>query len=185
MAINKMKLLMVVLSMLSLACLLMGGCANTQSASEVKKSQIVVFSSVDNNPDIYHNTEEIEIFNIRAVDDDLKTTWTTWKAQQPGDWLMLDLGKPYKLSQVVLNDSATCCDYPRGFVLEVTDNPPEKSLNDPKLWRIVAEGGKEATGAAGITTINISPPVVTRYFRVRLTAGDPEFWWSVYEIDLK
>jgi hypothetical protein len=157
---------------------------NSPPASEANKAQFTVYSSVDNDPDIYPDNDKLETFNSYPIDKRMDTEWTTWRPQKPGDWLMLDMGKEYKLSQVVLDDRATVLDFPRGFVFETTDQPPEKSLNDDGAWRKVAEFGAEATNERGITTIKLEHPVNTRYFRIILTKNSPR-WWSVYNIELQ
>jgi len=158
-------------------------CEAFPPASDANKSQFTVYSSIDNDPEIYPDNDTLETFNNYAIDLRLDTEWTTWVAQKPGDWLMIDMGKKYRLSQIVLDDRATINDFPHGFIVEVTDQPPEKSLNDTGAWRKIAEYGLEATNK-GLTTIKLDHPVNTRYFRIRLTKDDPH-WWSVYNIELQ
>ena len=163
---------------------LLTGCETFPPASDANKSQFTVYSSIDNDPEIYPDNDTLETFNNYAIDQRMDTEWTTWAAQKPGDWLMIDMGKKFKLSEIVLDDRATVYDFPRSFIVETTDQPPEKSLNDAGAWRKVADCGPEATNDKGMTTIKFDHPLNTRYFRIRLTKDDPH-WWSVYNIELQ
>jgi hypothetical protein len=162
----------------------LNGCETLSPASEANKSQFTVYSSIDNDPEIYPDNDTLETFNNYAIDQRMDTEWTTWAAQKPNDWLMIDMGKKYRLSQITLDDHATVNDFPHGFIIETTDQPPEKSLNDDGAWRKIGDYGLEATNEKGITIVKFEHPVNTRYFRIRLTVGDPH-WWSVYNIELQ
>jgi hypothetical protein len=153
-------------TMIAATLILLTGCESFLPASDANKSQFTVYSSIDNDPEIYPDNDTLETFNNYPIDKRLDTEWTTWAAQKPGDWLMIDMGKKYRLSQITLNDKATVNDFPHGFIVEITDQPPEKSLSDTAAWHKIAECGLEAT-QNGITT-----------------AADPH-WWSVYDIELQ
>lgn len=170
-------------TLITATLLLLTGCESFPPASEANKSQFTVYSSIDNDPEIYPDNDTLETFNNYPLDKRMDTEWTTWAAQKPGDWLMIDMGRKYKLSQITMDDRATINDFPHGFILEITDQPPEKSLNDAGAWRKIVECGLEAT-QKGMTTVKLDHPVNTRYFRIRLTTADPH-WWSVYNIELQ
>jgi glucosylceramidase len=103
-----------------------------------------------------------------AVDDDATTRWSTGAAQQPGQFLQVDLGHRRLVRRVVLDTGAAVGDYPRGYALEVS--------SDGTHWGSAAAGA----GAGQLTSIGIRPQV-TRFLRIRLTATAPA-WWSVADL---
>src|SRR5439155_15228696 len=82
---------------------------------------------------------------------------SSWHGQNtPGCWFAVDLGKPYRLTQLVL-DSFYEDRYPRAYMIQVS--------NDGKTWsQPIAEGKGE-----GIFTHVTFEPVVARYFKITET----------------
>ncbi|MEN3360948.1 MAG: glucosylceramidase, partial [Mycobacteriales bacterium] len=104
-----------------------------------------------------------------AVDDDATTRWSTGAAQQPGQFLQVDLGHPARLRRLVLDTGAATGDYPRGYALYLSA--------DGRNW-----GRPAATGAGSgqLTAIDIHDRAA-RYLRVVSTAAAPA-WWSVADV---
>jgi glucosylceramidase len=105
-----------------------------------------------------------------AVDDDATTRWTTRAAQEPGQYLQVDLGSSWPVRRVVLDAGADAGDFPRGYALLTSADGVHWS--DPPA----------ATGAGGgqLTTIDI-PATAARFLRVVQTATAPQ-WWSVADL---
>jgi glucosylceramidase len=105
-----------------------------------------------------------------AVDDDATTRWTTGAAQEPGQYLQVDLGRSWPVRRVVLDAAADAGDFPRGYALLTSADGVQWS--DPPA----------ATGAGGgqLTTIDI-PATAARFLRVVQTAAAPQ-WWSVADL---
>jgi glucosylceramidase len=105
-----------------------------------------------------------------AVDDDATTRWTTGAAQEPGQYLQVDLGRSWPVRRVVLDTGADAGDFPRGYTLLTSADGMHWS--DPPA----------ATGAGGgqLTTIDI-PATAARFLRVVQTAAAPQ-WWSVADL---
>jgi glucosylceramidase len=106
-----------------------------------------------------------------TVDDDATTRWSTGTAQQPGQYLQVDLDRIQHVSQLVLDTGASTGDYPRGYALYVSQ--------DGQTW-----GSPVAVGAGSgqLTTISM-PSRAIRYVRVVATASSPS-WWSVADLRL-
>ena len=68
-----------------------------------------------------------------AVDDDASTRYSTGTAQQPGQYLQVDLGRVQRLRQVVFDTGASTGDFPRGYSVQVSA--------DGTNWRTAVAGG--------------------------------------------
>jgi glucosylceramidase len=104
-----------------------------------------------------------------AIDDDATTRWSTGAAQQPGQFLQVDLGRRRLLRRIVLDTGASTGDYPRGYALYLS--------SDGVHW-----GTPVATGAGvgQLTAIGFHPRAA-RYLRVVQTSATPS-WWSVADL---
>jgi glucosylceramidase len=105
-----------------------------------------------------------------AVDGDASTRWTSGQAQQPGQYLRVDLDRPVQFRRVAIDSGGNLGDYARGWVLAV-------SL-DGTTWRTVAAG----TGTGQLTTVDL-PRTRARHLRVTTTAAAGN-WWSVADFRL-
>jgi glucosylceramidase len=105
-----------------------------------------------------------------AVDDDATTRWTSAAAQQPGQFLQVDLGRSAAVRRVVLDTGADAGDFPRGYALYASADGAD--------WgdAPIATG----SGSGQLTTIDI-PATDARFLRVALTASAPQ-WWSVADL---
>jgi glucosylceramidase len=103
-----------------------------------------------------------------AVDDDATTRWTTSAAQEPGQFLRIDLGRSQRVRRVVLDTGADTNDFPRGYALSTGA--------DGTHWSEAATGA----GDGQLTTIDI-PATAARFLRIAQTATAPQ-WWSVADV---
>jgi glucosylceramidase len=101
-----------------------------------------------------------------AVDDDASTRFSTGAAQQPGQYLQVDLGKIQRVKKVVFDTGASTGDYPRGYTVTA-------SVDGGTWWPVQASGGGQLVTAA------IGRPI--RFVRVTLTAESGS-WWSVADV---
>jgi hypothetical protein len=67
-----------------------------------------------------------------AFDNRIKTRWDTGAIQSPGMYFELNLGEPYRISQIVLDLDSSIKDYPRKLEIKV-------SL-DMRNWNTLMEG---------------------------------------------
>ena len=104
-----------------------------------------------------------------AVDDDASTRYSTGASQTPGQYLQVDLGRPERLTQFVMDTGASTGDYPAGYSVTVSRSGTDWSTP-------VATG----TGSGQITAISLDGRPV-RYVRVTLTASSSN-WWSVADV---
>jgi glucosylceramidase len=105
-----------------------------------------------------------------AVDGDASTRWTSGQAQQPGQRLQVDLGRPTTFRRVAIDSGGNLGDYARGWELAVSA--------DGVAWRTVATG----TGTGQLTTADL-PRTRARYLRLTTTAAAGN-WWSVADLRL-
>jgi glucosylceramidase len=106
-----------------------------------------------------------------TVDDDATTRWSTGTAQQPGQFLQVDLGRVQGVSRLVLDTGASTGDFPRGYALLVS--------RDGRTWGDPVAAG---AGTGQLTTISV-PSRPIRFLRVVSTASSPS-WWSVADLRL-
>jgi glucosylceramidase len=106
-----------------------------------------------------------------AVDDDATTRWSTGTAQQPGQFLQVDLGRVERVSRLVLDTGASTGDFPRGYALLVS--------RDGQTWGDPVAAG---AGTGQLTAIGV-PSRPIRFLRVVSTASSPS-WWSVADLRL-
>ena len=104
-----------------------------------------------------------------AVDDDASTRYSTGAAQAPGQYLQLDLGRPQRLTRLVLDTGASTGDYPAGYSVTVSQDGTD--------WSAPVAAG---AGSGQLTTISMTGSPV-RYVRVTLTASSGS-WWSVADV---
>ena len=109
-----------------------------------------------------------------AFDGDPKTRWDTGAIQTPGMYLELNLGEPYRVSQIIMDLGDSLMDYPRKLKIET-------SL-DMNSWTTLLDGiTLQPVGG------KVSIPFEERAMQgIRLTqlGNDPRFWWSIHELTL-
>jgi glucosylceramidase len=106
----------------------------------------------------------------KAIDDDATTRWTTGAAQQPGQYLQVDLGRVRTVRRVVLDTGADTGDFPRGYALFTSA--------DGTTWSDVPAAA--GSGSGQLTTIDVRP-TAARFLRVVQTGTAPQ-WWSVADL---
>ena len=104
-----------------------------------------------------------------AVDDDASTRYSTGAAQQPGQYLQVDLGRVQRLRQVVFDTGVSTGDFPRGYSVQVSA--------DGTNWRTAVAGG---VGTGQFTSVALDGSPV-RYVRMTLTTASGS-WWSVADV---
>jgi mono/diheme cytochrome c family protein len=109
----------------------------------------------------------------RAIDGDPATRWATGKPQQQGQWYQFDMGKPYLLTRLTMDATASKNDYPRKFEVCTSD--------DGEHWSKPVASGTGAT----VTTVDFPKNTVTRYVRIVQTASiKTGNFWSIHELSV-
>ncbi|MET8152155.1 discoidin domain-containing protein, partial [Actinoplanes sp. NPDC005259] len=103
-----------------------------------------------------------------AIDGDGSTRWSSGAAQEPGQYLQVDLGAARRLRRVAIDSGGNTGDYARGWALSVS--------SDGVAWRTLARG----EGAGQLTNVDL-PPTRARFLRVTST-GTSGSWWSVADL---
>ncbi|MCU7722274.1 discoidin domain-containing protein [Actinoplanes sp. KI2] len=102
-----------------------------------------------------------------AVDDDASTRFSTGTAQQPGQYLQVDLGRIQRVGRVVFDTGASIGDYPRGYTISV-------SSDGTTWWPTPTSGaGQFSTGTVNNRQI--------RFVRIA-TTGSAGNWWSIADV---
>ena len=105
-----------------------------------------------------------------AVDGDASTRWSSGTAQEPGQYLQVDLGRARTFRQVAVDSGGNLGDYARSWQLSVS--------NDGSTWKPLATGA----GVGQLTTVDVTR-TRARYVRVAST-GNSGSWWSIADIRL-
>jgi hypothetical protein len=87
-------------------------------------------------------------------------------------WFELDLKQPSLVQGVRLEPGSSANDYPRGYVVRVS--------NDRLQWQEVAR--RDQNSAALDVTFN---PRSIRYLRIEQTGQSSSSWWSIHEVTLR
>ncbi len=86
----------------------------------------------------------------------------------------LDLGQSYPVRRLVLDSAGSPGDFPRGFVIDVSE--------DGKAWRTVAKTDRGAEcQAGGVTTVSFEA-APARYLRIKQTGTVQGLFWSIHEL---
>jgi hypothetical protein len=140
----------------------------------LEKKNWKTFASVKDSLYLFSGDEiPIEIPAEKAIDGD---HWTGWrdmsKKQYPGQWFAIDMQKPQLFNKIVLDNTWALWDSPTHYSLSIS--------SDGKNWsQPIAEG----SGQLGITTISF-PEQSARFFKITQTASNPNYNWSIYELDV-
>lgn len=105
------------------------------------------------------------------LDNDGSTRWTSGAAQEPGQYVQLDLGRRTAFRGVAIDSGDDLGDCARGWRLSVSD--------DGAHWRTAAQGTGTGTGTGTgqLTTADLHRTTSARYLRVTQT-GTAGNWWS-------
>jgi hypothetical protein len=119
-----------------------------------------------------HANRQQGIDNLQqAIDGNPYTRWSTQQPQQPGMWLQIDLGEVRTVSQVRLDNEQSPADYPRGYVVKVSQNGRD--------WTTVAQNPLNDRPL----NVTFSPREV-RLIYIEQTGSDPGYWWSIHSIEV-
>ncbi|GAA4249704.1 discoidin domain-containing protein [Dactylosporangium darangshiense] len=105
-----------------------------------------------------------------AADEDASTRWSSGAAQEPGQYLQVDLGSARTFRRVAIDSGASVGDYARGWQLSTS--------SDGTTWRVIASG----TGAGQLSNVDVAA-TRARYLRITSTASAGN-WWSIADIRL-
>ncbi|MFG2825279.1 discoidin domain-containing protein [Kitasatospora sp. NPDC048365] len=105
-----------------------------------------------------------------ALDGDGSTRWSSGQAQEPGQYLQVDLGRPTRFDRLALDSGDNLGDYARGWRIEASE--------DGTHWRPLATG----TGTGQLTTVDL-PGTRARHLRITNT-GTAGSWWSIADLRL-
>ncbi|REK75539.1 discoidin domain-containing protein [Paenibacillus paeoniae] len=105
------------------------------------------------------------------LDGNLSTRWTSGKAMQPGQYIVVDMKGIKPFNRVVMNSTGNNNDYARGFEVYVS--------NDGTTWGSPLASG---TGLGPVITVDLAP-ANARYIKIVQT-GSASNWWSIREFNV-
>ena len=106
----------------------------------------------------------------KALDGDLTTKWTTGAPMRAGDWFTVDLGKPTRVTKIVLDTRGSPTHHPRGFTVFLS--------RDGKAWRKALD----SKGGGTMTGVKFPKNARVRHVKFELTGAHPTLPWSVHEV---
>lgn len=107
------------------------------------------------------------------VDGDATTRWDTSASQRGGEWLVIELPKVARISELVLDASGSVGDYPRGFEVAV-------SLDGTEWSEPLATGA----GTGPVTGIGL-PLAEAKFIRITQTGAINGLYWSIHDLIIK
>jgi uncharacterized protein (DUF608 family) len=106
---------------------------------------------------------------IPAITNNTEQRWTTNRGMAAGDQLVLDLGKPYMPTDLMINSGKANSDYPRGLKVEVSE--------DGAVWTTVAQKTSDEMFTTGKVELDGSDG---RYIRLTNLGSVDGLFWSIY-----
>jgi hypothetical protein len=109
---------------------------------------------------------------VNAVDGNPATRWSTGTPQSSGEYYRIDFTGYVLLRQVVLDNTGSPGDHPRGYL--------DDSSNDGVDFSNVIAGGALADAAPPLVVVDFSAQAV-RFLRIELLTSSGS-WWSIHEV---
>ena len=127
-------------------------------------------------------------FAFKMTDGQVDTIWSTGRAAQKGDWILLDLQESKKVAAIELSPGKAHTDFPRGLAIYVSSD----GSNYAKIFRQDDWQGEVRWTKRGypyfvgqqFVKINLPGEIVTRFIRIEQTAQTELYNWSISEFKL-
>jgi alpha-L-arabinofuranosidase len=117
-----------------------------------------------------HNNTQSGADNVaQALDGQANTRWSTFTPQRPGMWFEIDLQEVRTVSGLMLDNTGSPNDYPRGYRVYVA--------TDRNTWQEVARNDNNT----GPLNIAFSPRPV-RLIYIEQTGHSDNWWWSIHQV---
>ena len=117
----------------------------------------------------------------RMTDGDRITRWHTGGPQDPSNEVIVDLGSVRQIQGIEMQIAGYVADFPRRLTIEVSD--------DQVSWRQAWSGSAGLIAVIAALREPLTMPLrfplteaSGRYIRMRQTAEDPVFYWSIAEL---
>ena len=107
-----------------------------------------------------------------AIDGRDDTRWTTGMGQRSGQDFFIDMRTRNRFDRIVLDSSGNSGDYPRSYVVSVSDNN--------SIWTDVAAG----TGTSSGRTLIDFADQNEQYVRISQRGSAYQNWWSIHELQV-
>jgi len=107
-----------------------------------------------------------------AIDNDIKSRWSSGTTQKPGMWFAFDMGNERELTSLVLDSSQSADDYPRQYSVEIS--------SDGKQWSKPVASGK---GENAILEI-VLPATKARHVRISQHGHSRGKHWSIHQLEV-
>ena len=106
-----------------------------------------------------------------AIDGLINTRWHT-RAQNGGEWFLIDMKDKVSFDKIILNSGVKINDYPRGYEIYV-------SKDGVDFGNAVSSG----VGTKGVTIINLSLQNA-RFIKIVQTGKTENTYWSIYNLSV-
>ncbi len=113
-----------------------------------------------------HNPQELKY----AIDDDIKSRYTTKTNRIPGMWVQIELPEVTALTGLILDAGKSRGDFPKGYEVEIS--------SDGEVWQRIAKG----KGVSARTVIDFAEQPA-RFIKITQTAASGGYW-SIHELDV-
>ncbi|MEW5956140.1 MAG: discoidin domain-containing protein [Chloroflexota bacterium] len=120
-----------------------------------------------------HNNVLVGADNVlQALDGNVQTRWSTRTLQRPGQWFEVDLNATRTIKRIVLDNSNSPHDYPRGYVIRLSP--------DRQNWVEVARRDQNS----GPVEVSFAPQAA-RFIRIEQIGNADRWWWSIHRIGVE
>jgi hypothetical protein len=121
---------------------------------------------------------------LSVLDGDLRTGWSTRRAQTGHEWIQVEFARPRDVARIVFESTREDrVDYPRHLVVDSIDRAgtAQRLYDGSALVPLVA--GIVADGARNPIVIDL-PPNQSRVLQIAQTGSTTRRWWTIQELHL-
>jgi mono/diheme cytochrome c family protein len=107
-----------------------------------------------------------------AVDSNPFTRYTTGQPQAAGMWVQVELPEPTEIAGIELNSGTSTNDFARAYKVELS--------SDGAKWLLA----QVTEHSSALRNQILFPATMAKFIRVILTTSDPNFPWSIHELQI-
>ncbi len=140
---------------------------------------------LDERPVLLSASHREEFLN-NCIDGDLSTPWVSWSTQSPDMFLRIDLLSLVQSKGIRLYLGTETTNYPRHLSVSTSlDGVAWDPVDEPSYGvQMTQQKGQDAATAVDNVVSILWRPRAVRFIHLQLSAIQPQYWWSVAEMEV-
>jgi len=122
--------------------------------------------------------------NLKAIDGNIQTRWTSKQPQEPGVTYQIDLGKVWKVRGISLRLGTSVKDYPRKLTILTSMDGRTWQETQPRWILETYWSGTHLIRTKGTEERYTFFPVNLRYIKLQQEGLDRKYYWSIHELEV-